>query len=165
MFNGTFPNLHYFLVQEEEGTSEANLIFNQDVHRYFQTEVDPQLSTYSELFPVFEKSFGHILRPYYMEHMEWTHLKVGIVVEPNSIVLDKINLVLSSMYFVESEPFDMDDPEKYDVVVASTATFGRDYPEIPFFIWNIAEKDEDLPFLFYTLRDIFYEKSSKLRFM
>ncbi|KAF1292828.1 helix-turn-helix domain-containing protein [Candidatus Enterococcus leclercqii] len=164
LFRGTFPNLHYFLIQEEE-VNEANLLYEQQVLTFFIGEQAQQYEEYRDYYSTMRKSFGHILRPYYVKHMEWTKLKVGIVAEPNSIIHDKILLVLNSIYFVDGENFRPAESAKYDLVVASTASFKTDYPDIPCFVWNIAAKDEDLPYIFYWLRDFFYQKTGKLRFI
>ncbi len=164
IFRGTFPNLHYFLLQEE-GVNEANLLYEQQVMTFFNSAQARQYEEYLDYFSTMRKSFGHILRPYYVEHMEWTKLQVGIVAEPNSIIHDKIFLVLNSIYFVDCENFRPAEAGKYDLVVASTASFKTDYPEIPCYIWNIAAKDEDLPYIFYWLRDFFHKKTGKLRFI
>lgn len=164
VYGGTFPNLHYFLVQEEE-VSSSNRIFDEQVRTFFASEkVTPYLH-YRSLFPVIEKSFGHILRPYYMEHMTWTKLKVGVVVEPNSILHDRILLLLRAIYFVDAEAFSPADADKYDLVIASTAVFKQDYPEIPFYLWNITTKDEEASYLYTWLQEAYFRHNDQMRFI
>lgn len=163
VFDGTFPNLHYFLLQEQD--NPANLQYELEVRQFFQSDEIRPFLNYRTYFRTFEKSFAHILQPYYVKNMTWPHLLVGVAVEPNSILHDKIKLVLDSIYFVDTQPFIPAEAEKYDLVISSIGQFLTDYPEVPCHIWNIAEEDEDLPFLFYRLRDVFYQKTSKLRFI
>lgn len=163
-YNGNFPNLHYFL-HFNNTKNEGNLRYENQVREYFQSERVQEFLSLREYFPVIEKTFADILQPYYVDVMAWTHLNVGIVVEPNSILLDKIKIVLDSVYFVNYELFCEETPEKYDLVVTTTGFFAQDFPGIPFYAWNIAEEDEDLPYLFYRLRDIFYQQKKKIRFI
>lgn len=163
VYNGTFPNLHYFLVQENR--SQANLQYQTEVRGFFQCESANKYLNYRGFFSTFEKSFGHILQPFYVKVMEWTHLKVTATIEPNSILFDKLRMVLDSIYFVDFAFFDETQVADYDVVISSIGCFQREFSDLECYVWNIAEEDEDLPFLFYRLRDIFYQKNSKLRFI
>lgn len=164
VFDGTFPNLHYFLVQEEDLTA-SNRIFDEQVRSFFASEKATPYLKYRSLFSVMEKSLGHILRPYYMEKMTWTKLKVGVVVEPNSILHDRILLLLRGIYFVEAEAFSPQEATKYDMVVASTAVFQQDYPDIPFYLWNITTRDEEAAYLYTWLQDAYFHRNGQMRFI
>lgn len=53
----------------------------------------------------------------------------------------------------------------YDLVITSIVSFPEDFPGVPYQLWNIVTPDEDLPYLFYTLRDLYYQRNERLRFM
>lgn len=163
IYHGTFPNLHYFLVQENH--SQANLHYQAEIRGFFQSESANPFISHRSFFSTFEKSFAHILQPFYVSVMEWTHLRVAVAVEPNSILYDKLRMVLNSIYFVDFHFFQEELIETYDVVVTSIGCVQREFAEVECYVWNIAEEDEDLPFLFYRLKDVFYQKNSKLRFI
>ncbi|WP_368252228.1 helix-turn-helix domain-containing protein [Enterococcus sp. 2201sp1_2201st1_B8_2201SCRN_220225] len=164
VFQGSFPNLHYFLVQENR-QNPASVHYEEEIRSFFRSDKTPSFLTYRAYFPTLEKSFGHILQPYYVQKMSWTKLKVAIAIEPNSILYDKLDLVLSSIYFVQIEVFMANQAKEYDLVITSIASFSQDFPEIPHLLWNIVTPDEELPYLFYTLRDLYHNKKNKLRFI
>lgn len=163
-FQGSFPNLHYFLVQENR-QSPANVHYEEEIRGFFRSDKTQSFLTYRKHFPTLEKSFGHILQPYYVRKMAWPKLKVAIAIEPNSILYDKLALVLKSIYFVQIEPFLATQASEYDLVITSIASFPQDFPKIPHLLWNIVIPDEELPYLFYTLRDLYHNKKNKLRFI
>ncbi|MDT2783709.1 hypothetical protein P7G87_03240 [Enterococcus asini] len=63
------------------------------------------------------------------------------------------------------EPFLPEQADQYDLVITSMATFPQDFPDVPYLLWNIVTPDEELPYLFYTLRDLYYLRNERLHFM
>lgn len=163
-FQGSFPNLHYFLVQENR-LNPASVHYEEEIRHFFRSTKDSKFLQYREYFPTFEKSFGHILKATYMEEMLWTKLRVAIAIEPNCILQEKLQLVIGAIYFVHYEPFLPEQADQYDLVITSMATFPQDFPDVPYLLWNIVTPDEELPYLFYTLRDLYYLRNERLHFM
>lgn len=163
-FQGSFPNLHYFLVQENR-LNPASVRYEEEIRTFFRKSKNSDFLQYRPYFPTFEKSFGHILKAFYMKEMLWTKLRVAIAIEPNSILHEKLELVIGAIYFVQYEAFVPENAPQYDLVITSIATFPEDFPDVPYLLWNIVTPDEELPYLFYTLRDLYYLRSERLHFM
>lgn len=163
-FQGSFPNLHYFLVQENR-LNTASVHYEEELRSFFRTTKDSKFLQYREYFPVFEKSFSHILKATYLEEMLWPKLRVAIAIEPNSVLQEKLALVIGAIYFVNYELFIPEQAAQYDLVITSIANFPQDFPDVPYLLWNIVTPDEELPYLFYTLRDLYYLRKERLHFM
>ncbi len=164
LHHGSSPNLHSFLFFQLK-KAEGNWVYEKQIHDFFKKSEVLQFTELSSYFELIARVFKHLLQPFYMQIMNWTHLKVGFVSEPNAILFEKIRLFLSSVYFIQLEAFSPKYAESYDVVITTTGFFSQDFPDIPYLTWQISEEDEDLEYLVYHLMDLYRKKAGKLRFI
>ncbi|SJZ64530.1 Mga helix-turn-helix domain-containing protein [Pilibacter termitis] len=101
------------------------------------------------------RRYTNLLLPYYYEQGKSPVIRVGIALERNQILLQRLKMFLKSLNFVEIEDFAPENVHQYDLVISSTTSILQDFPGVKLFYWDIEYGHNELMFLYQYLQQTY----------
>lgn len=157
IFEGPFPNMHSFLFSEKgQGTTHA---LDAACQTFFKSKLNT--ATYAAFkgnLKSLSLAYKRIIAPYFLARQEKHKLHVALAIEQNHFFIQQLVNFLDSLNFVSFETF-VEDPEKYDLIIASSFALKKENPDLPFYYWDLDFNYEELIYLYQTLRQLYVYKN------
>ncbi|MDR2465143.1 MAG: hypothetical protein LBD38_02570, partial [Streptococcaceae bacterium] len=141
----------------------SSLYSNISVHDLVEKEVTAffdgtlksrDLSVFVPTKAVLNRRFTNFVTPLYMEKDNESKIKVGLAIERNISLIQRVQAFLQSLNFVEMENFDGSRADEYDMVITSTTRLKKDYPDANIFFWGLDSGEQELLKLYHKLQNM-----------